>query len=74
MTKLNNEVVCCFCGHGIVENLSEPLVMRVGGKFYISDYDKERQMLFCHIECLETKLHKSIVFLPSIFHDDDGIS
>lgn len=62
--KLNNNVICCFCGESL--SLSDAAVLLV--KFNM-DSD-ESQQLFCHREHLVRCLDKSIFLHPDFYEDD----
>lgn len=57
---INQNFQCCFCGEGI-----ESDVINVTSLIVISNWDKnqdvqQEQQLFCHIECLKSKLCKGV--------------
>lgn len=56
----NQKYQCCFCGENIESNQID-----VTGLVVVSNWDKtqdlqQEQQLFCHIECLRSKLTKNI--------------
>jgi hypothetical protein len=73
VSPMTADTVCCFCGLGIEENASEPIVMRLGGRHYLSDFDREKQVVCSHLVCLEERLHPSVPFLPELFHEEGDV-
>ena len=48
---------CCFCGVPIAKRGTDPLVI----SFPIEE-DGGLQQLYCHTECLRSRLHSSVPF------------
>lgn len=64
----NQKYQCCFCGEDIKSNQVD-----VTGLIVVSNWDKsqelqQEQQLFCHMECLRSKLTKNVpLYIADIF-------
>ena len=55
-----NKYICCFCNRTIKDQEVSSLI--VISKFKRPQSEQNEQQLFCHLSCLQTKMHQSIPF------------
>jgi hypothetical protein len=63
--RLNNRVICCFCGAPLP--IKKAVILIVQPNFS----NEEKQQLFCHTNCLVQAVDKSIVLHPDFFEDPE---
>ena len=51
---------CCFCNHGVIENKTDPIDVKVTFNEDIKQKTKTFQLFFAHFDCFKEKLHPSI--------------
>ena len=57
---------CCFCGLTIERDSVEPLqvaVINPGATDTLEEQPEGPQYLWCHVDCLASRLHPSVPFL-----------
>jgi hypothetical protein len=65
------ECQCCFCGEKIKNIQPDPCALNLIANWLLTEDQQVNQCFYCHIKCLEARLHSSVPFYVKDMLEDD---